>query len=169
MRDRNAKKCQFQVELLEGRIPPSTLGLTIHPGAAQVAPKTVTVQYKETVTLVGTFGEAGTVGLISTYTGYATPHIGHITIVTTIYKINSDGTIDQTFTRVASNGATMFGSTVVTPTGNTTGVTDTLVITVLGGTKQFKGVTGSQTGTVSVNPNTGVTTAVATGTLTFPK
>jgi hypothetical protein len=158
MRDRNAKKCQFQVELLEGRIPPSTFGPSM-TGAAQVAPMSVTVPYSERVTLVSTSGTPGTPGFVSTYIGNAT-HMGRITIVTTITSIDPDGTIHQDFVRTAANGDTMFGHTVVTPTG-------TLQITVIGGTGRFLGVTGSQTGTFSVGPD-GVVTAEATGTLTFP-
>jgi hypothetical protein len=161
MRARNAKKCRFQVELLEGRIPPSDLGPS-PTGAAQVDPKTVrVVPYSESVTLVSFTGTPGHVGFTSEYTGNAT-HMGRITIDTTITAIGLDGTITQSFTRHAANGDTMFGQTVVPPTGPAQ-------ITVINGTGRFLGVTGSQTGTFTIGPNGVVTAAEATGTLTFLK
>jgi hypothetical protein len=158
MRARNAKTCRFQVELLEGRIPLSTVGPPL-TGAAQVAPKgDREVPYKESVTLVSTSGMPGTPGFVSIYSGNAT-HMGHITITTKITAIDSEGNITQSFTRTAANGDTMYGTTFFTTAG-------TLTITVENGTGRFAGVTGTQMGTATVS--NGVTTVEAKGTLTFP-
>jgi len=166
MRVRNAKKCRFQVELLEGRTPPSTLIAPPVPsstGAAQVAPMLGkgTVPYKE----------FGTLNLV---TGAGTSHatqLGNFTLTLSNVVHQPDGTITQDFVRTAANGRdTMFGHTVEYPAEpNTSGVTYTLAIYVDGGTGRFDGVTGFQTGTASVDTTTQVETFVVTGSLTFPR
>ena len=164
MRSRNVKKCRFQVEPLEGRVSLSATGAAHHALAAEVAPKTV--PYKEFATLVSTI-PTGVNTSATELTGTAT-YFGSVTILINSTVDPSTGVVHQTFARVGANGATMFGTAVATPTGNTTGVVDTLAITVTGGTGRFKGVTGSQTGVIYVDPTTHVQTSDVEGTLTFP-
>ena len=169
MRTRNAKKCQFQVELLEERIPLSASSMVApQAAAAQVGPmKGTKVPYKE----------SGTLNLVTLVgTSHAT-QLGNFTLtITNVVEHNNepgfvDGTITQDFVRTAANGRdTMSGHTVETPAQpNSSGVTYTLAIYVDRGTGKFDGVTGFQIGTASVDKTTQVETFVVSGTLTFPR
>ena len=140
--------------------PPGNVA-ALGAGAAQVAPKMV--PFKESLTLISVT-PTGPNTFTDVLTGNAT-HMGRVTVTANGEIDPTTGIIHLTFTRVAANGDTMFGTTVLIPTGKTTGPIATVTDTTLGGTGRFKGVTGSASGLVFVDPNTGVETVEVEGTM----
>jgi hypothetical protein len=129
--------------------------------AAQVAPKMV--PFKESLTLVSVT-PTGPNTFTDVLTGNAT-HMGRVTVTANGEIDPTTGIIHLTFTRVAANGDTMFGTTVLIPTGETTGPIATVTDTTLGGTGRFEGVTGIASGLVFLDPDTGVQTVEVEGTM----